>query len=101
MSAVPLRSRLVALLVMLCVPLEGLAAAHLHPETIAAWLSYVSATETRIARELGSDRGFLAIDFLPDAVSAKRDVLNGSVAVARMQTNDAQGQRLGAPAALI
>src|SRR5215475_4946331 len=58
----PMR-RAVVVVVMLLGSAAGLAAAHLCRESVAAWNRYVSATEARIAAELKSPRGFLALDF--------------------------------------
>ena len=52
------------LVMMLLVSSVVATAAHLYPETAVAWTKYVSATENRIGRELGSPRGFLALDFV-------------------------------------
>src|SRR3979490_407679 len=65
--------------VMLLISGAGTPAGHLHPDTAAAWTAYVSATESRIGRELSSPRGFLAIDYVQDAVEKRRTVLSGAV----------------------
>ena len=83
----------------------GLAAAELHDETITAWQRYVAATERRIEGELagaearGQDAGgrFLAQDFRDDAAGARRDVLAGGVRIDRMETRDADGNRIRVP----
>lgn len=86
---------------MLAVNTAVAAAAHLYPEAVAAWSRYVSVTESRIQRELESPRGFLAIDFLQDAPSLRRDVLAGGIVIEKGQSVDAQGRSLTVPSALI
>src|SRR5204862_3855979 len=70
----------------------SLAAAHLYPETVAAWNRYVAATEQRIARELRSpSAGFLALDFAPASAAARRALLAGDVVVESMTTVTERG----------
>ena len=84
---------------------QGLAAAELHDETIAAWNRYVEATERRIAGELAAadaraleaGNRFLAQDFRDDAAGARRDVLAGNVRIDRMETRDADGNGIRVP----
>lgn len=72
-------------------------AATLTPETQRAWTAYVAATETRIARELSSPRGFLAQDFAPDARSERPRALAGEVPLAEMHTLDPSGDAFPVP----
>jgi hypothetical protein len=87
--------------VLLTGSVAGLSAAHLYPETTAAWNTYVSATETRIARELQSPNGFLALDFAPDPSAARRALLSGDVVVDSMTTTGARSQAIDVPSALV
>ena len=93
------RSAVVAVLVVgsAAVP----AAARLCPESVAGWNRYVSATERRIAGELESRRGFLALDFAPDAAAARRAVLSGEVVVEPMETTGAGGKAIDVPSAMV
>src|SRR5262245_3068808 len=77
------------------------AAAHLYPDTVAAWNVYISATEARISRELTSTGRFLALDFAADAAMARRAVLSGEVVVEPMETKGPQGQPIGIPSAAV
>jgi hypothetical protein len=79
----------------------GLAAAQLNPETVSAWTAYVTATENRIARELGSPRGFLALDFGRNAAAERRDVVGGGVIVEKMESVDGEGRKIDVPLALV
>ncbi len=79
----------------------AVTAAHLKPEAAVAWTTYLSATESRIARELRSPRGFLAIDFQRDAATERRAVLGGAVVVQREETLDARGEKIDVPFARI
>src|SRR5882672_6583975 len=79
----------------------GLAAAHLCPESVAGWNAYVSATEARIARELKSSRGFLALDFGAGAAMARRAVLSGEVIVEPMETTGGRGEAIDVPSAMV
>jgi len=88
-------------IVMLCLCAAGVDAAQLYPETAVAWSAYVSATESRIGRELESSRGFLALDFVRDAAADRRQVLGGDVVVEKMETIDAQGRKMAVPSALV
>jgi hypothetical protein len=80
---------------------SGLAAARLCPEAAAAWTAYVAATEARIGRELKSPRGFLALDFAPNAAAARQAVLAGEVVVDEMETRGAHGETIEVPAAMV
>ncbi len=58
-------------------------AADLHPETLAAWQAYVEAAERRMAAELSSKKGFLALDFQEhrDMASEQQAVMSGEIPV--------------------
>ena len=75
----------------------GPDAAELHDETIAAWQRYVAATEQRIAAELAAGDRFLVQDFRDDAAGARRDVLAGNVRIDKLETRDADGDRIRVP----
>lgn len=77
----------------------GAAAAELQPQTIAAWNRYIEATERRIAAELELEHPdrFLVQDFRDDAAGARREVLAGRVRIDRLETRDADGERLSVP----
>jgi hypothetical protein len=79
----------------------GLAAAHLCPEAITAWNTYVASTEKRIAQELKSLRGFLALDFGQDPAAARRAVLGGEVIVEPMATTGSRGEPIEMPSARV
>lgn len=83
----------------------SLAAAHLYPETITAWNTYVAATERRIALELKSLRspstGFLALDFAPGPAAARRALLAGDVIVEPMTAVTERGGAIDVPSALV
>ena len=71
-------------------------ATELQPATLKAWTAYVKATERRIADELKSNRGFLALDFQPgiEALSERKAVLAGDIPVKRMETVDQAGEKI-------
>lgn len=74
-------------------------AAELQPQTVAAWNRYVEATERRIAAELengGPDR-FLVRDFGDGAAEARREVLAGRIRIDKLETRDAEGERIRVP----
>jgi len=77
----------------------ALEAAELRPETIKAWARYAAAAEQRIDRELRSNRGFLAIDYLPQkAAAAERNaVLAGEIPVVKMTA----GEKIDVPDGMI
>ncbi len=58
-------------------------AADLHPETLAAWQTYVEAAERRMAAELSSKKGFLALDFqdYQDMMHERQGVMSGEIPV--------------------
>lgn len=90
-----------AVAVMLLGSAAGLAAAHLCPDSVAGWNTYVSATEARIAREVKSSRGFLALDFGSGAAAARRAVLSGEVVVEPMETTGGRGEPIEVPSAMV
>jgi hypothetical protein len=90
-----------AVTVMLLGSAAGLAAAHLCPESVAGWNAYVSATEARIARELKSPRGFLALDFASGAAAARQALLSGEVVVEAVETTGARGEPIEVPSAMV
>lgn len=69
----------------------------LSPETAQAWATYVAATEARIEGELASPRGFLALDFIPDAGSERARALSGEVPLAEVQTRGSDGEPFRVP----
>ncbi len=75
------------------------AAAELQPGTVSAWDRYVEATERRIAAELDLERPdrFLVWDFRDDAAEARREVLAGGVRIDKLETRDADGERIQVP----
>jgi len=92
------RVRAVYAAAMLGVCSAGAAAATLHSETLNAWAAYVTATERRIAGELESARGFLAVDM---DENARREVLRGGVVVVRMESLDERDRKIELPSALV
>lgn len=91
-----LRALIGALLIGVTVPAVA-SAPKLKPETIAAWDTYVAATESRIERELASDYGFLALDFTSIAGEYRAQLLNGVVNVFEIKTTDDGGQGIPIP----
>ena len=75
------------------------AAVELQPQTIAAWNRYVEATERRIAAELDLEHPdrFFVQDFRDDAAAARREVLAGRVRIDKLETRDADGERIPVP----
>jgi hypothetical protein len=103
MRLAPPGVRIVAAALLLIVSMSRTEAARLVPDGAAAWSAYVSATESRMARELAASRGFLVMDFLPQAAVERRDVLNGKgvVVVRTMQTSDSMGRPMTVPGGLV
>jgi hypothetical protein len=64
-------------------------------------MAYVSATESRIAHELASPQGFLAMDFVSDAAADRRAALSGAIVVQKTETIDAHDRRMVVPSALV
>jgi hypothetical protein len=79
----------------------GVAAAHLYPASVSAWTVYVTATERRIERELGSRDRFLGTDFTPDAAADRRALLAGGIVVHKVETRDDRGDEIEMPSALV
>lgn len=78
-----------------------LQAAELRPETAKAWEAYVQATEQRIARELASNSGFLALDFQNNAAAERRNLLSGGIPVASIKTRDGAAAEIVVPSGMI
>lgn len=97
--AADLTTRAALVVALLAGAAAGAAAAELQPETIAAWNRYVEATERRIAAELEQQQPhrFLVQDFRDDAAEARREVLAGRVRIDRLETRDADGERIRVP----
>jgi len=68
-----------------------LAAAHLRPDTASAWEAFVRVTETRIAGEVKSTKGFLALDFGRDAAAERRALLAGELVIEPMSSASFNG----------
>ncbi len=79
----------------------GAAAARLYPDAVTAWNIYIRATETRIARELNSHGGFLALDFAPGAPAARQSLRAGGIVVEPMTTAGSGGEPIDVPSALV
>jgi len=79
----------------------ALAAVRLQPAAAAAWDVYVRATETRIARELKSPAGFLALDFQSDAASTRRALAAGDIIVQPMDAPRVDGRPVDTPSARV
>jgi putative flippase GtrA len=76
------------------------SAAELTPETLAAWETYVQATEARIARELDEPKRFLALDFPQgeeDARAARRLVGTRNTLMVERETRTSSGARIPVP----
>jgi hypothetical protein len=92
----------ICLLAALFVPL-GSPAAELQTATLKAWDLYVAAAELRIASELKSAKGFLALDF-QDAAEAARErhaVIAGEIPVKKMETLTPAGESIQVPGGMI
>ena len=105
-SAVPGRSRRTAMRTMLLAGILALLparapSAELQAVTLKAWNAYVEATERRIAAELKSTRGFLALDFQPEAAAERQTVRSGEIPVKRMESFDRAGARIPVPGGAI
>jgi len=94
---------LVRAVVLMTVFAVCLPAAELQPETLKAWNAYVAATEKRIAGEVKSAKGFLALDFqFPSAAAVERHaVLEGEIRVTKMETAEEEGGKIPVPAGMI
>jgi putative flippase GtrA len=80
-----------------------LEAAELRPATMQAWADSIQATERRIAEELASPKGFLALDFQQahEAEAERRAALSGRIPVAKMATVGQDGARIAVPDGMI
>jgi putative flippase GtrA len=74
-------------------------AAELRPKTLEAWRACVEATEQRLARELFSSKGFLAMDFQDKskALRSRRTVLSGEILIEEIVTLDKNGRPIHIP----
>jgi hypothetical protein len=77
------------------------AAVTLKPKTVKAWETYVAATEARIARELASDSGFLALDSSAQSEEARVQLLQGEVLVTEVKTTNDAGKGIRVPGGII
>jgi hypothetical protein len=73
----------------------------LKTKTIDAWNTYVAATEARIACELASDHGFLALDFCDHPEEARAQLLQGEVIVTEVKTTNEEGKGIRIPGGII
>ncbi len=87
-------------LLLLLVPVVC-AAVQLKHETIEVWDDYVAATEERIAGEINSGRGFLALDFSSESEKTRNEVLNGNLYVIEVTTTDDNDKRIRVPGGTI
>jgi hypothetical protein len=87
---------------MVCGPSRA-QAAKLKPETVLAWERYIYLTESRIAAELESGRGFLIQDFLaPEMAEEWQDTIDsGGIWITKLATVDEKGNSLGIPSGMI
>jgi hypothetical protein len=78
-------------------------AAELQPATLRAWNTYVEATERRIAAELRSNSGFLALDFQTGTGAAveRQAVLAGEILVRKMETAYPGAEKIVVPGGMI
>ena len=67
-------------------------AATLEPESVAGWLAYVAAAETRMARELSSRDRFLALDFDESAAADRRRLMEGELVIRLVEAVDSNGR---------
>lgn len=97
MSASHFVSLSTVLLVLWAMP--GRAAAELRPDTARGWRAYVADTEHRFRSEAHSARGFLGVDFEPDAAAVRQSVSQGAVVMRRVHRQD--DRRADVPAGLV
>jgi hypothetical protein len=66
----------------------AVSAAELKPQTIKAWNTAVEMTERRISKELSSNEGFLALDFLDpkEAVGERQATRSGQIPIRQIST---------------
>jgi hypothetical protein len=77
-------------------------AADLQPDTLKAWCASVESTERRIAKELSSSSGFLALDFQDPTRSAseRKSVISGEIQIKQVPT-DSNGKSIRVPDGMI
>lgn len=80
-----------------CLPAAPAAAASPEPRSLAAWRSYVDATEARMRGELVAPRGFLASDFAGAREDVRRQLAGGAIVVGRVATRAADGREIEVP----
>jgi hypothetical protein len=73
------------------------------PEGLRAWDQYVARTEARIESELGSNSGFLALDFLEPSKRSqcKERIERGEICILERETRSEEEKRIEAPGVLI
>lgn len=78
-------------------------AADLQPETLKAWNVCAEMAESRIGKELSSQKGFLALDFQDPAKSAKerQAVLSGQIPIRQMSIQNSTGDTVRIPDGMI
>jgi len=78
-------------------------AAELSSETIKAWNAYITATESRRARELASEKKFLALDFQDKdmPLRERRELLSGEIPVIKMTSVDSRDRKTEVPDGMI
>ena len=79
----------------------ALGAATLRPESVAAWSTYIDATEARMAREVGAQGQFLATDRMADAATRRRALAAGEILVDEVETTDGEGEGIDVPSAML
>ena len=97
------RALALALSLSVAGPAVPVEAAELKPRTVEAFNEYRAAVEARIDRELGSNRGFLGIDFdnPAEAASIRTRVRKGEVYVARLAARGRDAEDINVPDGLI
>ena len=72
------------------------------PRTLAAWNTYIAATDRRITRELSATTPqFLAQDFTASADADRRALLNGSIVITPVETLDDHAREIDVPYAMV
>jgi hypothetical protein len=94
-------TRVLLLALALSVPARSAEAGAPESRTLAAWKTYVEATEARMRRELDSPRGFLASDFSTDRAELRRQVTGGAIVIDRQTTQDHDGREIDVPGGTI
>jgi putative flippase GtrA len=85
----------------LAVAAPATEAGQLQPDTVAAWNTYVQATEQRIAQELGAPVGFLARDFAPSPDRARGALNAGDIGVVKIASLDRAGRSIAVPSGMV